>query len=192
MVTSGGWGILRAGPKPSHDVPDTRFSAGDTPKIGTSGPACGPPPPRLGRSPLPCPIRREDPRSPSEDRRHPRLDRRLVFRLRSRDAASHHPEVGADRLIVIDSYLDLVARRKLLPNTHERRARSTARQVDQRPRAPAERQRQRPSAPRSRWNRHHRRLERLSRREALFPGRRAIDRRILTPSRSSLGRSAAR
>jgi hypothetical protein len=39
--------------------------------------------------------------------------------------ASHHPEVGADRLIVIDSYLDLVARRKLLPDTHE-----TAREID--------------------------------------------------------------
>jgi pimeloyl-ACP methyl ester carboxylesterase len=39
--------------------------------------------------------------------------------------ASHHPEIGADRVIVIDSYLDLVARRKLLPDTHE-----TAREID--------------------------------------------------------------
>jgi pimeloyl-ACP methyl ester carboxylesterase len=40
--------------------------------------------------------------------------------------ASHHPEIGADRLIVIDSYLDLVARRKLLPYTHQ-----TAQEIDQ-------------------------------------------------------------
>jgi len=39
--------------------------------------------------------------------------------------ASHHPEVSPDRLIVIDSYLDLVARRRLLPDTHE-----TAREID--------------------------------------------------------------
>lgn len=40
--------------------------------------------------------------------------------------ASHHPEIDADRLIVIDSYLDLVARRKLLPDTHE-----TAQEIDE-------------------------------------------------------------
>ncbi len=40
--------------------------------------------------------------------------------------ASHHPEIRPDRLIVIDSYLDLVARRKLLPDTHE-----TAQEIDQ-------------------------------------------------------------
>lgn len=40
--------------------------------------------------------------------------------------ASHHPELHPDRLIVIDSYLDLVARRAALPPTHE-----TAREIDQ-------------------------------------------------------------
>jgi hypothetical protein len=33
--------------------------------------------------------------------------------------ASHRPEIRPDRLIVIDSYLDLVARRHALPPTHE-------------------------------------------------------------------------
>lgn len=33
--------------------------------------------------------------------------------------ASHHPELQPDQLIVIDSYLDLVARRKALPDRHE-------------------------------------------------------------------------
>lgn len=40
--------------------------------------------------------------------------------------ASHHPELRPDRLIVIDSYLDLVARRRALPPNHE-----TAREIDQ-------------------------------------------------------------
>jgi pimeloyl-ACP methyl ester carboxylesterase len=39
--------------------------------------------------------------------------------------ASHHPEIRPDRLIVIDSYLDLVARRRQLPDAHE-----TAREID--------------------------------------------------------------
>lgn len=39
--------------------------------------------------------------------------------------ASHHPELRPDRLIVIDSFLDLVARRASLPPTHE-----TAREID--------------------------------------------------------------
>jgi pimeloyl-ACP methyl ester carboxylesterase len=39
--------------------------------------------------------------------------------------ASHHPEMRPDRLIVIDSFLDLVARRQNLPATHE-----TAREID--------------------------------------------------------------
>ena len=39
--------------------------------------------------------------------------------------ASHHPELRPDRLIVIDSYLDLVARRRALPDSHE-----TARELD--------------------------------------------------------------
>jgi hypothetical protein len=39
--------------------------------------------------------------------------------------ASHHPELHPDRLIVIDSYLDLVARRAALPASHE-----TAREID--------------------------------------------------------------
>jgi pimeloyl-ACP methyl ester carboxylesterase len=39
--------------------------------------------------------------------------------------ASRHPELRPDRLIVIDSYLDLVARRKALPPTH-----ATAREID--------------------------------------------------------------
>ncbi len=39
--------------------------------------------------------------------------------------ASHHPEIHPDRLIVIDSYLDLVARRSALPPTHE-----TATEID--------------------------------------------------------------
>jgi pimeloyl-ACP methyl ester carboxylesterase len=39
--------------------------------------------------------------------------------------ASHHPEIRPDRLIVIDSFLDLVARRQSLPATHE-----TAREID--------------------------------------------------------------
>lgn len=33
--------------------------------------------------------------------------------------ATHHPELRPDRLIVIDSYFDLVARRRVLPDTHE-------------------------------------------------------------------------
>lgn len=40
--------------------------------------------------------------------------------------ASHHPEIHPDRVIVIDSYLDLVARRQHLPNTHV-----TAREIDE-------------------------------------------------------------
>lgn len=39
--------------------------------------------------------------------------------------ATHHPELRPDRLIVIDSYFDLVARRSLLPEAHE-----TAREID--------------------------------------------------------------
>jgi pimeloyl-ACP methyl ester carboxylesterase len=39
--------------------------------------------------------------------------------------ASHHPELRPDRLIVIDSYLDLPARRGKLPPSHE-----TAREID--------------------------------------------------------------
>jgi pimeloyl-ACP methyl ester carboxylesterase len=39
--------------------------------------------------------------------------------------ASHHPELAPDRLIVIDSYLDLPARRRKLPASHE-----TAREID--------------------------------------------------------------
>ena len=39
--------------------------------------------------------------------------------------ASRHPEIRPDRLIVIDSYLDLVARRTALPTWHE-----TAREID--------------------------------------------------------------
>jgi pimeloyl-ACP methyl ester carboxylesterase len=39
--------------------------------------------------------------------------------------ASHHPEVHPTRLIVIDSYLDLVARRHALPAAHE-----TAKEID--------------------------------------------------------------
>jgi pimeloyl-ACP methyl ester carboxylesterase len=39
--------------------------------------------------------------------------------------ASHHPELRPDRLIVIDSYLDLVARRRKLPDNHP-----TAREID--------------------------------------------------------------
>jgi pimeloyl-ACP methyl ester carboxylesterase len=39
--------------------------------------------------------------------------------------ASHHPELRPHRLIVIDSYLDLFARRRHLPNGHE-----TAREID--------------------------------------------------------------
>lgn len=39
--------------------------------------------------------------------------------------ASHHPELRPNRLIVIDSFLDLVARRQRLPPTHE-----TAREID--------------------------------------------------------------
>jgi pimeloyl-ACP methyl ester carboxylesterase len=39
--------------------------------------------------------------------------------------ASHHPELRPDRLIVVDSYLDLVARRSKLPDSHE-----TAREID--------------------------------------------------------------
>ncbi len=39
--------------------------------------------------------------------------------------ASHHPEIHPDRLIVIDSYLNLVARRAALPPDHE-----TAREID--------------------------------------------------------------
>ena len=33
--------------------------------------------------------------------------------------AAHHPELRPDRLIVIDSYFDLLARRRLLPDRHE-------------------------------------------------------------------------
>jgi pimeloyl-ACP methyl ester carboxylesterase len=33
--------------------------------------------------------------------------------------ASHHPELHPDRVIVIDSFLDLIARRQALPPTHE-------------------------------------------------------------------------
>lgn len=39
--------------------------------------------------------------------------------------ASHHPELAPARLIVIDSFLDLVARRHALPSTHP-----TAREID--------------------------------------------------------------
>ena len=39
--------------------------------------------------------------------------------------ASHHPELHPDRVIVIDSFLDLVARRHALPPTHE-----TAQEID--------------------------------------------------------------
>jgi pimeloyl-ACP methyl ester carboxylesterase len=39
--------------------------------------------------------------------------------------ASHHPELRPSRVIVIDSYLDLVARRSALPPTHP-----TAREID--------------------------------------------------------------
>jgi pimeloyl-ACP methyl ester carboxylesterase len=39
--------------------------------------------------------------------------------------ASHHPEIRPDRLVVVDSYLDLVARRMRLPDAHE-----TAREID--------------------------------------------------------------
>lgn len=39
--------------------------------------------------------------------------------------AAQHPELRPDRLIVIDSYLDLVARRQQLPDRHE-----TAREID--------------------------------------------------------------
>jgi pimeloyl-ACP methyl ester carboxylesterase len=39
--------------------------------------------------------------------------------------ASHHPGLRPSQLIVIDSYLDLVARRAALPSTHE-----TAREID--------------------------------------------------------------
>lgn len=39
--------------------------------------------------------------------------------------ASHHPEIHPDRLIVIDSFLNLVARRAALPPAHE-----TAREID--------------------------------------------------------------
>ena len=39
--------------------------------------------------------------------------------------ASHHPELHPNRLIVIDSFLDLVARREALPPSHE-----TAREID--------------------------------------------------------------
>jgi len=38
---------------------------------------------------------------------------------------AHHPELAPDQLVVIDSYLDLVTRRKRLPDTHE-----TAREID--------------------------------------------------------------
>lgn len=40
--------------------------------------------------------------------------------------ASHHPEIRPDRLVVIDSYLDLRARRQRLPDSHE-----TAREIDE-------------------------------------------------------------
>ncbi len=39
--------------------------------------------------------------------------------------ATHHPELRPDRLVVIDSYFDLVARRRLLPDGHE-----TAQEID--------------------------------------------------------------
>jgi pimeloyl-ACP methyl ester carboxylesterase len=39
--------------------------------------------------------------------------------------ASHHPELRPDRLIVIDSYLDLVARRARIPDSHQ-----TAQEID--------------------------------------------------------------
>jgi pimeloyl-ACP methyl ester carboxylesterase len=39
--------------------------------------------------------------------------------------AAHHPEIRPDRLVVIDSYFDLVARRSRLPHSHE-----TAREID--------------------------------------------------------------
>ena len=39
--------------------------------------------------------------------------------------ASHHVELHPDRVVVIDSYLDLVARRNALPSSHE-----TAREID--------------------------------------------------------------
>jgi pimeloyl-ACP methyl ester carboxylesterase len=39
--------------------------------------------------------------------------------------ATHHPELRPDRLIVIDSYFDLVLRRSLLPHSHE-----TAAEID--------------------------------------------------------------
>ena len=39
--------------------------------------------------------------------------------------AAHHPALHPDRLIVIDSYFDLVVRRRLLPEWHE-----TAREID--------------------------------------------------------------
>ncbi len=39
--------------------------------------------------------------------------------------ASHHPELQPDRVIVIDSFLDLIARRQALPPTHE-----TAKEID--------------------------------------------------------------
>jgi pimeloyl-ACP methyl ester carboxylesterase len=40
--------------------------------------------------------------------------------------ASHHPEIRPDRVVVIDSYLDLVARRRQLPSSHE-----TAQEIDE-------------------------------------------------------------
>lgn len=40
--------------------------------------------------------------------------------------ASHHPDIRPDRLIVIDSYLDLLARRLKIPDSHE-----TAREIDE-------------------------------------------------------------
>jgi len=39
---------------------------------------------------------------------------------------AHHPELAPDQLVVVDSYLDLVTRRRRLPDTHE-----TAREIDQ-------------------------------------------------------------
>ena len=39
--------------------------------------------------------------------------------------ASHHPELRPDRVVIIDSYLDLVARRQALPDWHP-----TAREID--------------------------------------------------------------
>jgi pimeloyl-ACP methyl ester carboxylesterase len=39
--------------------------------------------------------------------------------------ASHHPEIHPTRVIVIDSFLDLAARRQALPPTHE-----TAKEID--------------------------------------------------------------